>query len=54
MIVVAGLIGGGALGALRARQRGGNTLDMLQYAAAHAAIFGVLGVIATVVLARVG
>lgn len=54
MIVVTGLIAGGALGALRARARGGNTLDMLQYGAVYAVIFGVLGALVTVLLARIG
>ena len=41
-----GLIGvlcGIALGWLRATKSGGNRLDKLQYAAAHAVIFGLIG-----------
>lgn len=52
MIVIAGLIGGAAWGALHARKRGGNRKDMAQYAAVYGIIFGLLGLFATIALER--
>lgn len=52
MIVIGGLLLGGLIGALSARKRGGNTLDMLQYGAVYAMVFGVLGLLATILLHR--
>ena len=52
MIVIAGLIGGAALGALIARRRKGNTLDMAQYAAGYAIIFALLGLFLTIIIER--
>lgn len=50
MIVIAGLLGGAALGAWRANKRGGNRLDMWQYGVAHAIAFGLLGLFATIAI----
>ena len=36
-----------------ARKRGGNTADLLQYGAVYAIAFGIVGVIATIVIHRV-
>jgi hypothetical protein len=52
MIIIAGLLGGGTIGALTARKRGGNRLDMAQYAAAFGIAFGLLGLFATILLER--
>ncbi len=52
MIVIAGLIGGAVWGALHAKKRGGNRMDMAQYAAVYGIIFALLGLVATVVLER--
>lgn len=52
MIVAAGFIGGAVWGALVARARGGNRLDMAQYAAGYAIGCAVLGLFATLVLER--
>ena len=52
MIVVAGLIIGAVFGAMLARQRGGNGLDMLQYAAVFAIAFCILGLFVTIALER--
>lgn len=52
MIVIAGLLFGALLGAVRARARGGNRLDIAQYAAAHAIAFALLGLFATLMIDR--
>ena len=52
MIIIAALILGAAYGAFSAKRRGGNKLDMLQYAAVYALIYGLVGVVVTIVLAR--
>lgn len=53
-MVLAGIILGAAVGAWRARQRQGTALDMAQWAAVHAIVFGLAGLILTVVLGRIG
>jgi hypothetical protein len=53
-MVVAGLLAGAALGVWRARQRGGNRLDMAQWAAVYAILFGLAGLILTILLGRLG
>lgn len=50
MIVIAGLIFGAVLGAVRARTRKGNRLDILHYTAVHAIVFGVLGMFVTLLI----
>ncbi len=50
MIVLAGLLGGGAWGAWLARSRKGNRADMAQYAAGFGIAFGLLGLFATILL----
>lgn len=50
MIVIAGLVIGAITGALRARARKGNRLDLLHYAAVHAIVFGVLGMFVTLLI----
>ncbi|WP_420002560.1 hypothetical protein [Arenibacterium sp. LLYu02] len=52
MIVIIALLAGAASGVLTARKRGGNTADMLQYGAVYAIIFGMIGLIATIVTHR--
>jgi uncharacterized membrane protein len=52
MIVFAGMVFGALFGALQARRRKGNRLDMVQYAAAYGIVFGLVGFFATVVIAR--
>ena len=52
MIVLAALVLGAGLGAWRAKKRGGNRLDIAQYAAAHGIAFALLGVFATLILGR--
>lgn len=52
MIVIAGAVIGAILGALTARKRGGNRLDMAQYAAGFAMAFVVVGMVATVLIDR--
>ena len=52
MIVITAAIFGALLGALRARQYGGSRLDMAQWAAGFAILFAVIGMIASIAIAR--
>ncbi len=52
MIVIAGFVIGVLLGLRAARKRGGNRLDMLQYGFVHGLIFALLGLLATILAAR--
>ncbi|SNR60173.1 hypothetical protein [Paracoccus sediminis] len=52
MIVIAAFIIGAVLGWRRAGQLGGRRRDRVQYAAAFAMAFAVLGLFATVILDR--
>ncbi|MFN7224205.1 MAG: hypothetical protein ACK4MS_09320 [Paracoccaceae bacterium] len=52
MIVLAGLVLGAAMGAGIARKRGGNGLDMAQYAAGFAIAFALLGLFLTIFIER--
>ncbi len=53
-MVLAGILIGAAFGAWRARQRRGNRLDMAQWAAVYAILFGLVGLILMIVLGRIG
>ena len=50
MIVIAGLLFGALLGALRARKRQGTGFDIAQYAAAHAILFSLVGLFVTILI----
>lgn len=52
MIVIAALIFGALLGYRRAATRGGNGFDRAQYAAVHAIVMGLLGLIITIAINR--
>ena len=52
MIVIAGLLAGALLGVLQARRRGGNRLDLLQYAGVFAIIGAILGLFLTIAVDR--
>ena len=52
--ILVALVFGAALGAWRAKQRGGKLLDMLQYAAAHAIPLMILALFITIYLDRSG
>ncbi|MEL7105433.1 MAG: apolipoprotein acyltransferase [Pseudomonadota bacterium] len=52
MIVLAGFLGGGVIGALTAKRRGGKPADMAQYAAGYGIALGLLGLFATIFLER--
>lgn len=52
MIVIAAAILGVLVGGFTARKRGGNRLDILQYAAGYALAFVVVGMIATILIDR--
>lgn len=52
MLIILGLLIGAGLGARNARARGGNGMDMAQYAAVGGIIGGLAGVVATIVLER--
>ena len=53
MIVIVAALLGAIIGGMTARKRGGNRLDIAQYAAGHALAFTVVGLIATVVIDRI-
>jgi len=53
MIVIGAALLGAIIGAMTARKRGGNRLDIAQYAAGYALAFVVVGLIATIVIDRV-
>jgi len=52
VIVLAGLFGGALLGAVTAKRRGGNRLDMAQYGAGYAIALGLLGLFVTIFVER--
>lgn len=52
MIVLAGLVLGVAIGAYTAKKRGGNRLDIAQYASGYAIAFMLLGLFVTIFLER--
>ncbi|WP_203232331.1 hypothetical protein [Gemmobacter caeruleus] len=52
MIVITAAIFGALLGVLRARHHGGSGLDMAQWGAGFAILFAVIGLIVTIVIAR--
>lgn len=52
MIVLAGLLGGASWGAWLAKSRGGLKKDMAQYAAGFAILWGLIGLIVTIVIER--
>lgn len=52
MIVIAGVLAGGLIGALTAKRRGGKPADMAQYAAGYAIALGLLGLFVTIFLER--
>ena len=47
-----GLILGALIGAIRARMRGGKTADLLQWGAAFAVLFGVIGLFILIFIER--
>lgn len=49
---LAGLLIGAIVGAVRAKVRGGKVLDMLQWGAVFAMIFGLIGLFALVFIER--
>jgi len=53
MLPIFGLFAGFGLGWWRAGKRGGNRLDQLQYGAAHAIAFSLLGLLIGVIIARI-
>jgi hypothetical protein len=54
MIIFAGIVLGAVWGAYLARRRQGNRLDMLQYGAAFALAFGMVGLFINIFLVRMG
>lgn len=54
MIIWGGALIGALIGGFTARKRGGNKLDMAQYAAGYALAFAIVGTIAVVFLQRAG
>lgn len=52
MIAIVSALIGGLFGYIRAKRRGGNRLDLLQFAAVHALIFAILGLFITIFIER--
>ena len=52
MIVILSLILGAVTGTLVARRRNGNRLDMAQYGAVYAIVFGLIGMVTTLILEK--
>lgn len=52
MIIAAALVLGALLGDYRARKAGGRRADRIQYAAAHALAFALLGLVLSIALDR--
>lgn len=52
MIVIGGFVLGALLGAYNARRQGGKPADIAQYAVGYGIAFGLLGMLVTVILAR--
>jgi hypothetical protein len=52
MIIIAGLLIGALWGGATARRRGGNRLDVAQYAAVGGIVGALLGLIATIAIGR--
>jgi len=52
MIVISAFIVGAVSGALRARTKGGNRLDMAQYAVIFGIIFAIFGLFVTIFIGR--
>ena len=49
---LAGMVFGAILGAFRAKSRGGTRLDMLQWGAVFAILFGIVGLFVLIILQR--
>lgn len=52
MLVIAALLLGALIGGLRARKRGGNRLDIAQYATVYAIAFGLIALFASIIISR--
>ena len=52
MIVISGVVIGALLGAFSARKRGGRLGDILQYAAVYGILFGLAGMLITILAHR--
>jgi len=52
MIFYAAILLGALVGYVRARRRGGNMFDRLQYAGAHAIFFAIIGLFITIFIIR--
>lgn len=53
MIGLIAFVLGAVWGAIVARKRGGNRLDILQYAAVHGILLAIVAVVGTIVIANV-
>lgn len=52
MIVIAAALIGALIGVRNARRRGGRPADIAQYAAVHAILFALAGLLATIAMGR--
>lgn len=53
MYILAGILIGAFIGDRRARKRGGNGLDRLQYGAVHALALALVGLFLTIIINRI-
>ncbi|WP_375254658.1 hypothetical protein [Yoonia sp.] len=53
IFIVSGMVIGAILGAMRAKARGGKRLDMLQWGAVFAILFGLIALFVMILLSRV-
>lgn len=52
MLVIAALLLGALIGGLHAHKRGGNRLDIAQYATVYAIAFGLIALFASIIISR--
>lgn len=52
MIVIVAFVVGAAFGALRAKKRGGNRLDMAQYGAVYGIVLALIATFITIMITR--
>lgn len=52
MLIIAGALIGAVIGDRRAAKRGGSLADRVQYAAVHAILLALVGLVATIAIGR--
>lgn len=54
MLTLLGLLGGGTWGGFLAKRRGGNAKDITQYAIGYGIAWGLIALVVSIVIARIG